>query len=50
VIVAHVMGFPLEESALQLAPAGAAMATAVAFAGRAGLDRLRRRLRHRWRN
>jgi hypothetical protein len=41
------MGLPLEESALQLAPAGAAMATAVAIAGRASLGKLRRRLRHR---
>ena len=45
-IVAHVMGIPIEESVLQLAPAGAAMATAVAIAGRASLGRLRRRLRH----
>jgi hypothetical protein len=47
VIVAHVMGIPIEESVLQLAPAGAAMVTAVAIAGRATLGRLRRRLRHR---
>jgi hypothetical protein len=47
VIVAHVMGLPIEESVLQLAPAGAAMATAVAIAGRASLGRLRRRLRDR---
>jgi hypothetical protein len=46
-IVAHVMGIPVEESVLQLAPAGAAMVTAVAFAGRASLARLRRRFRHR---
>ncbi len=46
-IVAHVMGLPIEESVLQLAPAGAAMATAVAIAGRASLGRLRRRLRDR---
>jgi hypothetical protein len=46
-IVAHVMGIPVEESVLQLAPAGAAMLTAVAVAGRASLGRLRRRLRHR---
>ena len=46
VIVAHVMGLPIEESVLQLAPAAAAMMTAVAIAGRAGLDRLRRRLGH----
>jgi len=47
VIVAHVMGIPVEESVLQLAPAGAAMATAVAMAGRIRLGRLRRRLRAR---
>jgi hypothetical protein len=45
--IAHVMGMPVEESILQLAPAGAAMVTAVAFAARASLGRLRRRLRHR---
>ena len=42
-IVAHVMGLPVEESVLQLAPAGAAMVTAVAIAGRTTLGRLRRR-------
>jgi hypothetical protein len=47
VIVAHVMGIPIEESVLQFAPAGAVMATAVAIAGRASLGRLRRRLRDR---
>jgi len=47
VIVAHVMGIPVEESVLQLAPAGAAVVTAVAIAGRASLGRLRRRLRDR---
>jgi hypothetical protein len=47
VIVAHVMGIPIEESILELAPAGAAMVTAVAIAGRASLGRLRRRLRDR---
>jgi hypothetical protein len=41
-IVAHVMGIPVEESVLQLVPAGAAMVTAVAIAGRATLGRLRR--------
>jgi len=44
VIVAHIMGLPIEESALQLAPAGAAMATAVAIAGRTALGPLRRML------
>jgi hypothetical protein len=47
VIVAHVMGIPVEESVLQLAPAGAAIVTAVAIAGRTRLSRLRRQLRHR---
>jgi uncharacterized membrane protein SpoIIM required for sporulation len=47
VIVGHIMGIPVEESVLQLAPAGVAMVTAVAIAGRAGLGRLRRRLHHR---
>jgi hypothetical protein len=47
VILGHIAGIPVEESVLQLAPAGAAMATVVAIAGRTGLDRLRRRLRHR---
>ncbi len=43
-IVGHVQGIPIEESLLQLAPAGAAMLTAAAVAGRAGVDRLKRRL------
>ena len=38
-ILAHIVGIPVEESALQLAPAGAAAVTLVAMAGRAGLDR-----------
>jgi hypothetical protein len=46
VILGHIAGIPVEESVLQLAPAGAAMATVVAIVGRTGLDRLRR-LRHR---
>ena len=46
-IVGHIAGLPIEESVLQLAPACAAMATMVAIAGRTGLGRLRRRLRHR---
>ena len=45
-IVGHIMGLPIEESVLQLAPAGAAIATAVAVAGRMGLESVRRRLRH----
>ena len=43
---AHLIGIPVEESVLQLAPAGAAMVTAVAIVGRARLGQLRRRLRH----
>lgn len=46
-IVEHVMGLPIEESVLQLAPAGAATLTVMAFAGRATLGRLRRWLGHR---
>jgi hypothetical protein len=42
VIVAHIMGIPVEESVLQLVPAGAVILTAVAVAGRATLGRLRR--------
>ena len=43
-MLAHIMGLPVEESVLQLAPAGAAIVTAVAIAGRTTLGRLRRRL------
>ena len=43
-IVGHVMGIPVEEGVLQLAPVGATVITAVAIAGRATLARLRRRL------
>jgi hypothetical protein len=42
-IVAHIMGLPVEETVLQLAPAGAVTVTAVAIAGRRLLSRLRRR-------
>ena len=45
--LAHITGIPVEESVLQLAPAGAAMVTAVAMFGRTSLGRLRRRLRQR---
>ncbi len=41
-IVAHVSGIPVEESLLQLAPAAAAMAAAIAIAGRTMFARLRR--------
>ena len=46
-IVAHVMGIPVEESVLQLAPAGAATATLIAMAGRVELARLLARFRKR---
>jgi hypothetical protein len=45
-MLAHVMGIPVEESVVQLAPAGAAIVTAAAIAGRLGLARFRRLLRH----
>jgi hypothetical protein len=44
-MLAHVMGLPVEEGVLQLAPAGAATATLLAMAGRAELARLLARLR-----
>jgi hypothetical protein len=40
--LAHVMGIPVEETVLQLVPAGAATVTVVAFAGRRLLTRMRR--------
>jgi hypothetical protein len=46
-MLAHIMGIPVEESVLQLAQAGAAIAAVVAIAGRMTLVRLRRRLPHR---
>jgi hypothetical protein len=49
-IVAHVMGLPVEESLLQLGSAGAAVITTVALAGRTSLSMLRRRFRHRSRS
>ena len=42
-IVGHIMGIPVEESVLQLAPAGAVTVTVFAIAGRRLLFRLRRR-------
>jgi hypothetical protein len=44
-ITGHIAGIPIEESVLALAPAGAAIATAAAIAGRGALGRLRRRVR-----
>jgi hypothetical protein len=46
-IVGHVMGIPVEETVLQFAGVGAVTLTAVAFAGRATVGRLRDRLRRR---
>jgi hypothetical protein len=46
-IVAHVMGFPVEETVL-LAPAGAATVTVVAIVGRTRLSRLLERITRRW--
>ena len=42
-MIAHIMGLPIEESVLQLVPAGAATMTLVAIASRTALDRIRRR-------
>jgi hypothetical protein len=47
VISAHILGLPVEESVLQLAPAGAAIVTVLVITARTTLGRLRRRLRHR---
>jgi hypothetical protein len=44
-MLGHIMGLPIEESVVQLAPAGALMVTAAAIAGRTTLGRLRRRRR-----
>ena len=46
-ILGHVMGIPIEESLLQLAPAGAAIGTALAVAVHTSLSRLRRSTRNR---
>lgn len=48
--VGHMMGVPIEESILQLVPAGATVLAAAAVAARAGLGNLRRRLGQRLRN
>jgi hypothetical protein len=45
VITAHVMGLPIEESVLQLAPVGAVLLPAVVIAGRRRLGRVSRWLR-----
>ena len=41
-ILAHILGLPIEESVLQLLPTGAATATVLAIGARAMVDRLRR--------
>jgi hypothetical protein len=41
IVIAHIAGIPVEESVLQFAPAGAAMATGVWIAVRASLRQLR---------
>jgi hypothetical protein len=43
-VIAHIIGLPVEESVLQLVPAGAAMMTLVAVGSRNALDRIRRRV------
>jgi hypothetical protein len=45
--LAHIIGIPVEESVLQLAPAGAATVTALAIASRTRLSRLLTRIRRR---
>ena len=42
-MIAHIVGLPVDESVLQLVPAGAAMMTLVAVASQNALDRMRRR-------
>lgn len=44
--LAHVMGIPIEESVLQLAPIGALTLTAAGIAGRSVVGRLASWLRH----
>ena len=46
-IIAHVLGLPVEESVVQLAPAGAATVAMVVLAGRARLERILTRIRRR---
>jgi hypothetical protein len=51
-IVAHIMGIPVEETLPQLAPIGAVTLTTIAVVGRAKFDRplgrMRRRLSKLW--
>jgi hypothetical protein len=46
-IVAHIMGIPVEETLPQLAPVGAVTLTAIAVVGRAKFDRPLERMRRR---
>ena len=46
-MLAHIMGIPVEESVLQLAPAGAATVSLFAIAGCATIRRLLNRVRSR---
>jgi len=48
-ILGHIFGLPVEETAIQLAPAGAATMTVIAIAGRTKLGWLQRRFRRRMR-
>jgi hypothetical protein len=45
--LAHIVGLPVEESLLQLVPAGAALATVIAIGVRTRISRLRSHLRRR---
>jgi hypothetical protein len=47
VTTGHMLGLPIEETVLQLAPAGAATVAACALAARTSLGRLLTRLRSR---
>jgi hypothetical protein len=46
-MLAHIMGIPVEETVLELAPAGVAMVTGVAIAGGTRVARLVARMRRR---
>jgi hypothetical protein len=48
-ILGHILGIPVEETAAQFVPAGAATLAMIAIAGRTKLGRLRRRFRRRMR-
>jgi uncharacterized membrane protein AbrB (regulator of aidB expression) len=47
VILAHIIGIPVEETVLQFAPAGVATVAAFAIAGRTRLGRLLTRIKGR---